>query len=564
MKDTTKRLFIEINYKASLKNNLKIDRMMSKLKTGLPALVILLAISSCKKDIDSGILNTGNFPADETPLKSASDFPIGVAVNYNPLINETKFAEIVKRDFNQAVFGYEMKHGAIVQSNGSLNFTNADAMVTALGNMSIFGHTLGWHQNQNATYVKNFAGITIPAATENLSNPGFETGNTNWSVFNTNGATVTFVTGDVPNAHAGGGYMRVVNPTANPGNQWKVQVASQLIPTTINKQYTFTYYVKAASSGGSIRLSSQDQAGGNAQYQGDQAISTAWSQISWTITANSAQTRVLFDMGLAANTYSIDDASFKEVIQAPSGAQVAAKVDQALNDFITGTVGHFKNTVKAWDVVNEAVSPSGAFRTTANSSDIPNKGADYFMWSDYLGRDYPLKAFTYAKAADPTADLYINDFGLESSSVKTDSLIALVNELKTKGAKIDGIGTQMHVTVNTSYAGIDAAFKKLAATGLKIRVSELDVRINPLNKPEYQTLKVPATLLATQADMYQYIVSSYLKYIPAAQRAGITIWGVNDKNSWLYNNGREYPLLFDNDYNRKPAYSGVLQGLKAK
>src|SRR6478735_4056486 len=124
--------------------------MMSKFKTGLPVLAVLLAVTSCKKNIDTGILNTGNFPTDATPLKSAADFPVGVAINYAPFINESKFAEIVKADFDQVVCGYEMKHGAIVQSNGNFDFSQADAMIAAAGSMDVFGHTLGWHQNQNA------------------------------------------------------------------------------------------------------------------------------------------------------------------------------------------------------------------------------------------------------------------------------------------------------------------------------------------------------------------------------------------------------------------------------
>src|SRR5215207_7129523 len=94
-----------------------------------------------------------------------------------------------------------------------------------------------------------------------------------------------------------------------------------------------------------------------------------------------------------------------------------------------------------------------------------------------MGRDYALKAFNYAKAADPNALLFINDYGLETNSQKLDSLIAFVAELKSKGAKVDGIGTQMHIATNTQLAGIDLMMQKLAATGLKIRISELDVRV---------------------------------------------------------------------------------------
>lgn len=531
---------------------------MKKIVTiAMITLVSSTLITSCKRDVDVNILDKGNFTDNGTPLKDAADFPIGVAINYGPVTGEPKFAEIMKRDFDQVVFGYEMKHGAVVRDDGSFNFTNADAMMTAATGMDVFGHTLGWHQNQNATYLKNFAGITVPAAVELATNPGFESGLTGWSTFNTGNpagnATVT-ATNLAAELRTGTGAMKVVNPTAYPGNQWRVQVSSAAFTTIPNTQYVISYWVKASSAGGSIRLSSGPT---SAQYQGDQTIGTAWQQVTWTITANLTSTTFLFDMGQAANTYYIDDVSVKQVVTPPSGGQVADKLDQALGNFITTIVNRYKSRVKAWDVVNELFADDGNIR---NNSNTTGTASDIFVWSNYLGRDYALKAFNYAKAADATADLYINDYNLESSAVKLDSLIKFVAELKTKGAKVDGIGTQMHVTRNTNYAGIDAMMQKLAATGLKIRISELDVRTvlsSAAKGPD-------PILLAYQAVMYKYIVASYMKFVPKAQQAGITIWGINDKNSWLYNNGAEYPLMYDNDYNKKPAYAAVLQALKGQ
>lgn len=520
-------------------------------------LAIALTLGACTKTPDINIQDTGSFSDNGAALKDAADFPIGTAINYGPWTTETKFQETAKRDFDQVVFGYEMKHGAIVQDNGTFNFTNADAMVTSAGAMDIFGHTLNWHQNQNATFLKNFSGITIPSATENLGNPGFESGLTGWSIFNTNGATISATTtaGEI---RTGSGGMKVINPTAWPGNQWRVQVASILVPTVPGKQYTFTYWVKSANAGGSIRLSTQDQAGSNAQYQGDQSIGTTFAQISWTITANSAQTRFLFDMGQVANTYFIDDASFKEVIVPPGGGAIAAQLDIAMGNFITAMVNRYKNKVKAWDVVNEPFADNPvAIRNNTNTS---ISGSDVLVWANYMGRGWAKKAFDYAKAADPAADLYINDYNLESNPAKLDSLIAFVAELKAAGAKVDGIGTQMHLSRTASYAGIDNMMKKLGATGLKIRISELDVKAVLGNASGTLTPE----LAAYQAVMFKYVVQSYLKYIPKVQQAGITVWGVNDKNSWLYNSGAERPLLYDDGYNKKPAYSGFLQGLRGQ
>jgi endo-1,4-beta-xylanase len=141
------------------------------------------------------------------------------------------------------------------------------------------------------------------------TNPGFENGLTGWTTLNANGATITANT-VAADAHSGSGSMKVVNPTAQTGNQWKVQVSSTAFSTTIGKQYVISYWVKAATAGGAIRLSTGPS---SAQYQADQAIGTAWQQVSWTITASLASTTFLFDMGQVANTYYIDDVSVKEV-----------------------------------------------------------------------------------------------------------------------------------------------------------------------------------------------------------------------------------------------------------
>lgn len=535
------------------------------IKNTIAGAALLMVSASCTKMKDAGILNTGNYSDSSAALKEATDITMGAAIDYTPMTTDAKYAAVVKRDYDGVTFGYHMKHGAVVQANGTLDFTRPDALLAACSGLTVFGHTLGWHSNQNADYLKSYSGLQKPAVAELLGAPGFESGLTGWSVFNTGNpsgtATVTATT--VANeVHGGTGAMKVVNPTAYTGNQWRVQVSSASFATVSGKDYVITYWVKAANAGGSIRLSlGTAPATGSSQYQGDQTIGTSWQQISFSFRANSSTNTFLFDMGQVANTYYIDDASVKEVVPTTNLTQVALKLDTALNKFITGMVAHYKGTVKAWDVVNEVLSPSGAYRNAVNSTDADPNAKDLFIWEEYMGRDFVLKAFNYAKAADPSALLFINEYGIESSTPKLDSLIALVTEMKGKGAKIDGIGTQLHIAWNTSYAGIDAMMQKLAATGLLIRISELDVKINPSAKPGFILTPTEASY---QAAMYKYVIDSYKKYIPKAQQHGITIWGVTDNTSWLYNNGRDYPLLYNADYSKKPAYGAVLQGLRTQ
>ncbi len=529
------------------------------------AVVSLLGalLGGCKK-IDLSADQQLTFPETKDGVLKDTDIPIGVAASYSKMNAGGTYASLIKSEFDQITFENELKNSSIVNnSTGAFNYTVADQFynLAAAASLEVHGHTLAWHSQQAATYYKAYTGVTAPAVTENLSNPGFESGLTGWSIFNTNGATIAASTS---NARTGTGCMRVDNPTAWPGNQWRVQVASILVPTTVGTQYTVSYWVRATAAGGSIRLSTADQSGGSAQYQGDQAVGTGYSLISWTITANSAQTRFLFDMGQAVNTYFIDDASFKQVVNAPGGAQIALKVDTALRDYITTTVTRYKGKIKSWDVVNEMFADgSGAIRNNSNT-DIASNPNSVFVWSNYLGRDFGFKAFQYAAAADPAADLYINDYNLESSANKLDSLIAYVKEIKARGAKVDGIGTQMHINWNSSQAGIETMFRKLASTGLKIKITELDIRINPAN---YFTTARPVSkeFYDNQAAMFKYVVELYRTIVPKAQQGGITVWGLGDSDSWRGVNGSpavyDFPLLFNADYQRKPAYTGFTQGL---
>lgn len=237
-----------------------------------------------------------------------------------------------------------------------------------------------------------------------------------------------------------------------------------------------------------------------------------------------------------------------------------AKTDSLLKAAIDNIAGHFKGKVRGWDVINEMFSdwPSGNIRNNSNTANATAN--DIFVWSEYLGRDFGVKAFQYAAAADPTAKLFINDYGLEGAGAKLDSLIAYVAEIKSKGAKVDGIGTQMHVSINTSKDQIDNHFKKLAATGLLVHISELDIGVNTSNAVSVVFTEALETI---QAEMFNYIITSYMRNVPKAQRYGVTIWGLLDDQSWRYKNGADYPLLYNAAGVKKKAYEAVLNALKS-
>ncbi|HVG40801.1 MAG TPA: endo-1,4-beta-xylanase [Chitinophagaceae bacterium] len=530
-------------------------------------LFLLAAASACKKDPGGGGTTPPPPPVVETvPLKSVATFPIGVAGSYGGFITNATSSAILNRDFNGITFENEMKNSSIVNSSGGYNYSTADAMVAAAqaANIQIHGHVLAWHSQVQGVYYRSLLNASGTSGTNLAQNAGFETGDansfTNFSVLNTGNpagtATVTVGSGTAE-VRTGSRSMKVVNPTAYNTEQWRVQVVTDAIPLTVGKQYQVSYWVKAATANGSIRLSTTAP---SSLYQTDQTIGTTWQQVIWNITANEAQTRISFDMGRNSNTYFIDDVSVNEIITAGGANSNYAKVDSLLKTAIQNIAGHFKGKVRGWDVINEmfADGPAGAIRNNTNTANATAN--DIFVWSEYLGRDFGIKAFTYAAEADPGAKLFINDYNLESSTAKLDSQLAYVAEIRARGAKVDGIGTQMHVSLNTSKTQIDNHFKKLAATGLLVHVSELDIGVNTSNAT---SIVFTDALETAQAEMYNYIITAYMRNTPKPQRYGVTIWGLLDNQSWRYKNGADYPLIYNEAGAKKKAYDAVLNALKS-
>ncbi|MCL6525093.1 MAG: endo-1,4-beta-xylanase [Thermoflavifilum sp.] len=233
----------------------------------------------------------------------------------------------------------------------------------------------------------------------------------------------------------------------------------------------------------------------------------------------------------------------------------SAAIENFLKTYITNVVSHYKHAIHAWDVVNEAIDDStGELRING-----PAKPG-YFYWAKYLGPNYIARAFQYAHQADPQAELFYNDYDLESNPRKLAGVLKLVRTLRAQQVPISGIGTQMHISILTSNRGIDSMFQALAATGLKLRISELDIQVNPHRQ---QNFVLTPALLQQQAAKAAYVIRSYFTYVPPAQRHDITFWNVGDGDSWIprYFHKKDYPTLFDTAYHPKPMYDSVYQAL---
>ncbi|MEO3692476.1 endo-1,4-beta-xylanase [Roseateles paludis] len=223
-----------------------------------------------------------------------------------------------------------------------------------------------------------------------------------------------------------------------------------------------------------------------------------------------------------------------------TAAEVRAKLETYVRDVVT----HFKGKVYCWDVVNECTSDdaSSAYRNS--------------KWYQILGADYIEIALRAARAADPDAKLFINDYGTEDPA-KLARLMTIVADMQARGAPLDGIGHQLHVNVSwPPVANVDSALRSVANKGLINHVTELDVslyndpgacysnRSSCLADVTGDTAAL-ATALKQQALQYRALFNVFKQH-PSLQ--SVTTWGIADNSTWLTGfptNRGNLPLLFD-------------------
>ena len=220
---------------------------------------------------------------------------------------------------------------------------------------------------------------------------------------------------------------------------------------------------------------------------------------------------------------------------------------QILHDHITTVVGHYRganndHTVFAWDVVNESVSKEGAL-------------FDNF-WLQKIGPEYITLAFQFAHEADPDALLFYNDNGGEGLNPKSQGIYNLVQGLVKSGVPINGVGLQMHTdtAVAPPEAELVANMKRLTDLGLQVQITEMDVRVQYINKSLSEKLQ-------DQAGIYRRVMSACLQ---SPNCTGFFTWGLTDRFSWIpgYTGKPDAPLLFDENYQPKPALDAILEVLK--
>jgi endo-1,4-beta-xylanase len=229
----------------------------------------------------------------------------------------------------------------------------------------------------------------------------------------------------------------------------------------------------------------------------------------------------------------------------PSTAELATILQSHIRTVMT----HYASRVYAWDVVNEAFSDDGTMRHT--------------MWYDQpgivsgKGTEYIEQAFRWARESDPHAKLFYNDYDAEEVNKKSDAIYAMAADFKKRGVPLDGVGFQAHVSLKFDDAVKLASFAKnlerFAKLGVELHITELDIRLNDSSEAS----------LTAQARLYGEITKVCVQQ-PACKL--LQTWGFTDKHSWIpqFYKGQGWALLWDDRYQKKPAYGAVHEALAKK
>ena len=572
------------------------------------------------KEVIANYDNIKDYASQYTP-----NMVIGIGCGADMYVNnENGEGDLVNANYQMFTPGNAMKSDAMLGNSGTINFATVDKLIAAMPEgMKLYGHNFFWHTQQNQSYLKSLIAPTLVVESEGeIANvlqgdaSNFNGGTTGgWGSWGSNKESADVVAGAGKDGSAA-----LVLKNKGDGNTWEAQCAYTFDDALqAGKKYIIQFYAKSTSTAGELQF--QYQNGTTYQSQGGYntfSVGKDWTKCEYEFTPTPEDAnRIIFNFGKVGATYYVDNIKFglakdqgstagaKQTIFRARGkqhraasksyyvlktpAEKQAALEGAMEAWVSGVANHLKEkgvTPYGYDVVNEPIADgSNKFRgldegifgsdddaapeeTVADGLSL-NWGNNHWYWGYYVP-DYHVKAFQLARKYLPAeTKLFVNDYNLETSPKKLEALVKFVNEIDTKNGSpiVDGIGTQMHVTLSCSDDAsknaeniaalkekVDAMFQTMAATGKLVRVTELDISLG--------TGSPSANQYKAQSDCYQMIVESYKANVPAAQQSGITIWSLSDNEAeheyWLKG---QVPNLFDKDYKRKWAYKGFCDGI---
>ena len=520
------------------------------------------------------------------------NFKLGAGTTVNDYLKKTTVYKLTNANFTETVAGNAMKMASCVDGNGNMNFTTVKNYVKAAtdAGLNVYGHTLGWHSQQPKGWLlRLLADKPDPNGEETYTEVAkkdfTKDQNVGWKANESeNGYTLSFSS------------TNGLKAVTTKSKSWEIQfVAMENINLETTKTYKMTFTVKGSKSGRiDGRLGSWSVNGPSFSVN----FTDEWQDVSVDIKPAIESSFML----LHIPNY-IGDVYIKNIkFEGNKGATVPQTAQEmhdtlvyAMDKWIKGMMEACDGKVKGWDLINEAIGGGGndgsgnyllqhsdAYNPNGNPDATWDVGGGAFYWQDYMGDlEYVRQACRLARKYGPEdVKLFINDYNLEGTwdlttkngikaSKKVWSIIGWIKKWEADGVtKIDGIGTQMHISFNknsnsqnTLKTAITGMFKAMAASGKLVRVSELDMGYNDASGKSVATGNMTEAQHKEMANFYEWIIRQYLTIIPAEQQWGICQWCTNDSPSnsgWRANT----PVgIWDANNYRKHVYAGFVRGL---
>ena len=518
------------------------------------------------------------------------NFKLGAGTTVDDYLKKDLVYNMTNKNFTETVAGNAMKMASCVNNNGDMDFTRVKNYVNEATNagLSVYGHTLAWHSQQPVGWLKKLVGdkpdpnseetYTVVASKDFTQNKDQSVG---WTSDKTQfGYTITFDGTDGMKIHT----------TKKCENSWDVQfLAMENIPVGIDKTYKMTMTVKGSADG---KLHSKLGDWNSGEYP-DIAFTTEWKDVEVEYKGVVDNSFFMLQCGDFVGDIYVKSIKFEgyqgKTIPRTEEEKHDALVE-AMDKWIKGMMEACDGKVKAWDLVNEAISGGGddgqgnyvlqnAKQSNSGSWDV---GGSNFYWQDYMGDlDYVRQACRLARKYGPEdVKLFINDYNLEgtwdltkkdgvNASKKVWSIVNWIKKWEGDGVtKIDGIGTQMHISyfensgsLNTLKEAITGMFTVMANSGKLVRVSEMDMGYTDSNGNKVLTAKLTEDQHKKMADFYEWIIKEFFRIVPASQQWGICQWCPTDSPEFSGWRANEPVGIWDLDYYRKHVYAGFVRGL---
>ena len=535
---------------------------------------------------------------DYAPLKEYLDrgahpgFKVSAALGADEFNQQGPLFRLAAHNFDEIVAGNAMKMASCVNDQGVMDFSKVSSFVSAAedAGLTVYGHTLAWHAQQPRKWLEKLIAdkeLDVDPGQKTFTELSRQTYQDGKFPFYQMGCAPDVINGSIHFVPTGdwSQFFCVSGAALTPGN------------------YAVDVEIKSTKSG-NIKMTVQNGWGGDAEScDGTVALKEGWTTARFKMTLEKGGN---YDFILKPETFDatldLKSVTIKKIVKTNSipltPQEKSDTLTWAMNKWISGMMQATGGKVKAWDLINEAVSGGGnvngyyALQTEATSEHNPQD----FYWQDYFTPEMygPIvekaarDAYAAVEGTNPEdLKLFINDYNLESDwddNKKVKSLVYWIGVWEKKGqelgwnTKIDGIGSQMHIsyyeneqTLESKKKAIQNMLKIMVKSKKLVRISEIDMGYVDKDGKDVTTAQLEKLPIEERvakekamAEHYKWIIEQYFKIVPVSQQYGICQWCLTDSPTDSGWRPGQPVGLWNLNYQRKPAYGGFADGLANK